>query len=75
MTEQLRDVNDTNHSGSNQPLLTVQITNDSKKVYELIDFEEETLRSISRLEKVLRKIRRRMISEGYEIKNGTIVKA
>jgi hypothetical protein len=54
---------------SNQELLAVQ-----NNKFEVIDFGEETLKSISKLGGILRRIRRRMESEGYTIKDGILIK-
>lgn len=71
MTEQLKDVNDTNHSGNNQPLLTVQITNESNGYI----FSQETINCISSLGHTLKRIRRRLLDSGeFEIVNRRLVK-
>ena len=69
MSVELR-VSDTHFENeSNQELLAVQ-----KNKFEIIDVGEETLKSISKLGSILRKIRRRMESEGYTIKDGILIK-
>ena len=37
-------------------------------------FSDETIKSLTELGEVLRRIHNRLISEGYEIKNGHIIK-